>query len=180
MSSTFHFLLCLCLIVPLGLQLQIAAAAASPATLRGQGAAASFDDGDSFELRLSPRRVVTIRLHAIDAPELVQAHGEAAKRALIGAIAGRPVRVDCYKRDPRGRFVCRAWAGEDDLQLRLLQGGHVWHFAMYADEQTARERSLYARAQSLARANRRGLWKQARPMPPWNCRDELRRLRPCR
>lgn len=157
-----------------------AVAQSSAAVLRAQGSAFAFDDGDSFELRLSPRRTVSIRLHAIDAPEREQPHGEAAKQALIDAIAGRPVRVDCYKRDPRGRYICRAWAGADDLQLRLLQQGHVWHLTMYLDEQTVDERSTYARAQAQARAERRGLWKQAWPMPPWNCRNESRRLQPCR
>jgi endonuclease YncB( thermonuclease family) len=149
------------------------------AGLRAHGQVTAFDDGDSFELRLSSRTTVAIRLHAIDAPELVQRHGEAARRALSDVIAGRTVRVECYKRDPRGRHVCRAWAGDEDLQLHMLQQGHAWHFTMYLDEQSIGERSGYARAQARARAARRGLWAQARPMPPWDCRNELRRLRTC-
>jgi endonuclease YncB( thermonuclease family) len=156
-------------------------AAASTATvLRAHGQAVAFDDGDSFDLRLSARRTVTIRLHAIDAPERVQAHGEAARRALDQAISGRPVRVDCYKRDARGRYVCRAWAGSDDLQLQMLRHGHAWHLMMYLDEQSSAERGQYARAQAQARAARHGLWAQPQPMPPWVCRTQLRRLRPCR
>jgi endonuclease YncB( thermonuclease family) len=153
---------------------------AAAAGLRAQGTVVALDDGDSFDLQLSPRTTVAIRLHAIDAPELVQPHGEEARQALSETIDGRPVRVDCYKQDPRGRYVCRAWAGGVDLQLRMLEQGHAWHFTMYLDEQSSRERDLYAQAQAQARSNRRGLWRQARPMPPWNCRDELRRLQPCR
>ncbi len=172
----------ICVFVSLALHIVMAAAqpTASTAALRARGAALSFDDGDSFELRLPSGAMVSIRLHAIDAPELVQPHGEAARRALIEAIGDRPVRVDCYKRDPRGRHVCRAWAAEVDLQLRMLEQGHAWHFTMYLDEQSGSERRVYARAQAQARASRRGLWMQSLPMPPWNCRSELRRLRPCR
>jgi len=51
---------------------------------------------------------------------------------------------------------------------------------MYVQEQSSRERELYARAQARARADQRGLWTQPWPMLPWNCRDELRQVRPCR
>jgi len=94
---------------------------AAAAGLRAEGSVTALDDGDSFELRLPSGATIAIRLHAIDAPELVQRHGEIARRALNDAIAGRPVRVDCYKRDARGRYVCRARAGGDDLQLRMLE-----------------------------------------------------------
>lgn len=42
---------------------------AAPAGLRANGAVSAFADGDSFELRLTPRWTAAIRLHAIDAPE---------------------------------------------------------------------------------------------------------------
>ena len=182
MSSALRTALrsCRCLLAGLFAVLAFGPSPAAAAGLRAEGSVIALDDGDSFELRLPSGATIAIRLHAIDAPELVQPHGETARRALNEAIAGRPVRVDCYKRDARDRYVCRAWAGGDDLQLRMLEQGHAWHFTMYVHEQSRRERDLYARAQARARSDRRGLWAQPWPMPPWNCRDELRRLRPCR
>lgn len=180
MSSALHVLLVRPLLLALVIVWAGAAAPVAAAGLRAEGTVVALDDGDSFDLRLSEGTTVAIRLHAIDAPELGQRHGKAARQALSDAIGGRPVRVDCYKVDPRGRYVCRAWAGGVDLQLRLLEQGHAWHFTQYLDEQSNRERDLYARAQAQARSDRRGLWRQAGPMPPWNCRDELRRLQPCR
>lgn len=55
----------------------------------------AFDDGDSFDLRIPGRGRVSIRLHAVDAPETVQPVGKRARQALIDAIAERPVRVQC-------------------------------------------------------------------------------------
>ena len=151
-----------------------------PAGFRVQGAAVAFDDGDSFDLRVAGRGVFTVRLHAVDAPELAQPHGEQARQALIDATSGRTVHIDCYKRDARGRHVCRAWAGGRDLQLQLLCDGHVWHFTRYLDEQTAAESSRYAQAAQQARSERRGLWAWSRPMPPWTCRAQLRQRERCR
>lgn len=154
-----------------------AAVAATP--LRAEGVAVAYDDGDSFDLRIPGRGLTTIRMHAIDAPELVQRHGDVARRALIEAIGGRPVRVDCYKQDARGRHVCRVWAGADDLQQVMLQQGHAWHMTVYRQEQSSGEYGRYAWAQAQARAARRGLWATPRPLPPWECRARLRRLRSC-
>jgi endonuclease YncB( thermonuclease family) len=169
------FLLVLCVLL-----LARAPHAAPASQLRAQATAVAFDDGDSFDVRIAGRGRLTVRLHAVDAPEREQPHGEAARRGLIAAIGGRPLRLDCYKRDARGRYVCRVWVGGEDLQHRLLLQGHAWHYTMYLGEQTAAERSQYAQAQRQARAGRRGLWKQQDPMPPWTCRIALRRLRPCR
>ena len=148
--------------------------------MRAEGTPAAFDDGDSFELQLAGRGRITVRLHAIDAPERLQPHGETARQALIDAVGGRKLRVDCYKTDPRGRHVCRAWAGGEDLQLRLLEQGHAWHLTAFLGEQSEAERAAYARAQARAQAAGRGLWTQPAPMPPWECRARLRRLLPCR
>lgn len=64
-------------------------------TLRAEGRAVAFDDGDSFVLRVPGRGRFGIRLHAVDAPESTQPYGQRARQALIDAVAGRPVRVDC-------------------------------------------------------------------------------------
>ncbi len=170
---------CLFLIVLSLVGANAAAGVERRASFRVQGAAVAFDDGDSFDLRVVGQGLITVRLHAIDAPELVQAHGQQARQALIDVIGGHAVRVDCYKRDARGRLVCRAWAGGRDLQLQLLRDGHVWHFSRYVDEQTVAERTGYAQAVQQARGERRGLWTRPRPMPPWTCRALLRQHQPC-
>jgi endonuclease YncB( thermonuclease family) len=147
--------------------------------LVAQGEVIKFDDGDSFELKLDTGATVQVRLHAVDAPELVQRHGRAARNALMAAVAGRPLHVDCYKRDARGRFVCRAQIGGEDLQLLLLQAGHAWHFTRFAEEQTRAERQRYGEAMAAARTARIGLWSVDAPQPPWDCRDKLRGLQRC-
>lgn len=143
----------------------------------------SIDDGDSFVARVPGHGRLRVRLHAVDTPERVQAYGEESRDALRALIAGRPLALDCYKRDPRGRAVCRvAILGNDtriDVGLRLVEQGLAWHFRAFIDEQTADERRALQTAEAQARSARRGLWQQVEPMPPWTCRERLRSGRPC-
>lgn len=156
--------------------------------LVASGRAESIDDGDTFVFVPtsavgSAARPVRIRLHGVDAPELAQSSGWAARAALAELLHNARITVDCYKRDARGRAVCRVraqahGAGVDtvarDVELALLQAGLAWHYEAFAREQTAAERDGYARAMAQARAARRGLWQREAPMAPWQCRERLR------
>ena len=118
-------------------------------------------------------------------PELAQRSGWAAREALRELTRNTELRVDCYKRDPRGRAVCRArttapfGAEDSDIELALLRLGLAWHYVDYAAEQSPDERARYAQAEVDARAARRGLWAGQTPMPPWQCRERLRSGKLC-
>ncbi len=150
--------------------------------VRLQGKVLRVLDGDTFTLRLPgpPRKEHTVRFSAIDTPEFTQAHALLSRAALRRMIDGQAVRADCYKQDPRGRDVCRVFAGGQDIGLAMLQQGAAWHFRRFESEQTPAERAAYNAAESNARAAKRGLWAKRNPMPPWDCRDALRELRACR
>jgi endonuclease YncB( thermonuclease family) len=162
---------------------------ASAFPFAAEGRVVSVDDGDSFvfERRAAPTgepRRIRVRLHAVDAPELVQPHGLAARDALARLTRQRSLALDCYKRDPRGRAVCRVTDpgrsdATRDIELALLQQGFAWHYRAFSSEQTADERTEYAAAEADARALRRGLWQQDAPMPPWACRERLRAAATC-
>ena len=85
-----------------------------------------------------------------------------------GRRVGKTVRVDVRGRDRNGREVARVHVDGRDLSLELLRAGFAWHYRRYS-----RESSL-ARLQAEARAARRGLWADARPVPPWEWRRQRR------
>jgi micrococcal nuclease len=157
--------------------------------ITASGRAESIDDGDTFVfVPTSPAGQgigrIRIRLHGVDAPELLQRHGAAARAALADLLRDARVSVDCYKRDAQGRAICRVdidteGAGPRDLELALLEAGHVWHYAAYAREQTATDRERYATAMAQAQAARRGLWQDDAALAPWACRARLRAGRRC-
>ena len=159
--------------------------------LVASGRAVSIDDGDTFVfVPTSPDgrdlRRYRVRLHGVDAPELLQSHGWTARSALAALLRDALVNVDCYKRDARGRAVCRVHveservgSGALDLELALLEAGHAWHYVAYAREQTALERERYAEAMARAQVARRGLWQEDAPLAPWQCRERLRAGQQC-
>jgi endonuclease YncB( thermonuclease family) len=56
------------------------------------------------------------------------------------------------------------------LGLRQVEAGFAWHYKRYEQEQSDWDRAAYARAEVQARAERRGLWRDLEPVPPWDFR----------
>jgi endonuclease YncB( thermonuclease family) len=57
-----------------------------------------------------------------------------------------------------------------DAGLAQLTAGLAWHYKQYAKEQPRAERERYAAAEQEAHFERRGLWADLRPVPPWDWR----------
>lgn len=137
----------------------------------GQRCLATFNhhDGDTFDCQ-TETATFTVRLSAVDAPELNQPFGGAA-RATLEALTPAGTQVACYKTDSYGRFVCRVYSPNlVDVQAEMLAQGLAWHMRAYAYEQTADELERYMNLQVLAQRSRLGLWSQAYPKAPWDCR----------
>ena len=126
-----------------------------------EGPVQRVHDGDTVSLRCE-RGLLKIRVANIDAPELHQAHGEAAKRALEQLTHARPIRIDALAVDRYERVVARLSDGGRDLGLALVEQGHAW----CGQRPAANCRELQAAAQQA----RRGLWREAQPLPPWQWR----------
>jgi endonuclease YncB( thermonuclease family) len=82
----------------------------------------------------------------------------------------KDVTVDYDKRDRHGRIVGKVLLEGNDICIRQIEDGLAWHFKKYEDEQPAVDRVRYSRAESDARAARMGLWRDPRPVPPWEFR----------
>ena len=143
-------------------------------------------DGDTVTVLVGneQRRV---RLAGIDAPERKQPYGKASGRALRALVAGKQVRVDYDKRDRYGRIVGVVWVRAPDMQcasepcpktldagLYLVTVGLAWWYRRYAREQTLQQRAAYEKAERQARTEGAGLWRQPRPVAPWQWRRQRR------
>ncbi len=100
--------------------------------------------------------MVRIRLHAIDAPEMGQPYGKAAKTVLSDLVYGKAVAVEPYEQDRYDRLVARLWLGTVDINAELLKSGHAWTYRRYADD------ASYCAFEKGARDLRRGLWQAPR------------------
>src|SRR5688500_14222035 len=72
----------------------------------------AVSDGDTLKLRCGEPgayRQLTVRLHAVDAPEIGQPFGRRAKRALADIAYRKTARLDCGPTDRYERRVCEVW-----------------------------------------------------------------------
>ena len=141
-----------------------------------------FHDGDTFTCVSSPsdRGTFKVRIAGIDAPETGQAFSKAS-RDLLHKLAISGTHAECYKKDAYGREVCRLKSpvGEDIAEAMLRQG-LAWHAVKFAHEQPSTERKRYSLLEAEAKQEKRGLWVEAKAMPPWDCRQLRRKRQPCR
>ena len=124
-------------------------------------------DGDTVVVVGPEGSLRTLRLWAIDAPELTQPHGPHAKRALQSLVSDIDVQVQLEGQDSFGRDVAalRTPSGRS-INHALVRQGHAWHYRSFAPLQV---RLWILHAYARLRGN--GLWATpGRPIPPWDWR----------
>ncbi len=135
------------------------------------GESIAVQDGDSFVLRTVDGRKLRIRIAGIDAPERGQPFADVSRRHLAQLLAGGQLRLQVSKTDVFGREVAQVSdAAGRDAGLAQLEAGLAWFFRRYASEQPPAQRRAYAQAEATARQARLGLWRDPKPLPPWDFR----------
>lgn len=133
-----------------------------------------MSDGDTLTVLDIERRQHKVRLAGIDAPEKGQPFGRASKQYLSELAYGETVLVDWEKLDRYGRIIGKVTVAGVDVCIAQVRAGLAWHYVKYAAEQPAHDRHDYAAAQADAQAARRGLWRDAQPLAPWEWRSAIR------
>lgn len=128
-----------------------------------QGRVVGVSDGDTVKVLVGGTEV-KVRLEGIDCPEKHQPWGQRAKTFTSTLLAGKTVTVQVKTVDRYGRLVARVLVRDQDVSLELLRAGLAWHFVRYNQEPTL------SQLESEARADRRGLWADSNPVPPWDWR----------
>jgi len=137
-------------------------------------------DGDTVNVMRGDSVTLKVRLHGIDAPELGQPFGEESRKRLaelvmpFGEEAGSDRLADLAMRgnvaicehgkDKFGRTLVWLEVGGRDVASKMLADGLAWHNVEYDHSQTLAE------AEQSARAAKRGLWADAKALPPWEWR----------
>jgi endonuclease YncB( thermonuclease family) len=127
-------------------------------------------DGDSITVLDQTNTQHRIRLQGIDAPERKQAYGNASRKHLASLVAGKTVIVNWDKRDRYSRIVGFVIVDGHDVNLAQLKAGMAWFYRYYQKELSPENQKLYVQAEDVARANKKGLWQDENPMPPWEWR----------
>jgi len=120
-------------------------------------------DGDSIKM-LRDREQVKVRLVEIDAPEKGQAFGNRSKQALEDLVKGQEVRVVERGKDRYQRTLGRVYRGDLDVNAEQVRQGLAWVYRQYSKDAT-----LFP-IEAEAKEQKRGLWRDPEPVPPWEWR----------
>ncbi len=121
-------------------------------------------DGDSITVLKSDKTQVKIRLEGIDAPELKQPFGNAAKKALSDVVFGQQVKIITKGTDRYKRTLADVYVGQKSVNLMLVEQGMAWLYVKYSSDEKLKQ------AERKARETRLGLWREPQPVPPWEWR----------
>lgn len=131
-------------------------------------------DGDTVTVLTAENRQFKIRLSGIDAPEKKQPFGAFATQTLARHLFGQPVLIEWSKIDRYGRILGKVEVDGVDANLEQVREGSAWVYMQYLREQPIEDRNLYLEAERHAKAERRGLWRDEQPEPPWQWRRDKR------
>ncbi len=124
-------------------------------------------DGDTLTV-LRGGRPLRIRLANIDAPEIKggQSFGARSKESLSNMCYGRDATYSVLNTDAYGRAVALVTCEGVDVNRAQVALGLAWIYTRYNND-----KSLIA-IQAHAQAERRGLWSEQDPTPPWQFRHK--------
>ncbi|MDO4795197.1 MAG: thermonuclease family protein [Brachymonas sp.] len=122
-------------------------------------------DGDTLLARCGPANQHTltkVRIATIDAPEKSQPFGQQARQTLAALCHRQQATIHPQTIDRYGRVVADVHCQDQNAAQHMLGQGMAWVYDRYAKGHG----HLYL-FQEEAQAAQRGLWADARPVPPW-------------
>jgi len=127
-------------------------------------------DGDTVLFTDDCGLLVRVRLVAIDAPELNQRHGYAAKKWLKLFIEGKKVRLLIIGRGYYGRILAYIFYKKVDVSEAIIKSGNAWHFKRYNHEKK------YQLSEQYAKNHKNGIWGYSTlPVEPFQYRKKHKR-----
>ena len=113
---------------------------------------------------------IKIRLYGIDCPGTRQPFGVLARQTIMDAIFEEDVTVQPLYQDRFGRTVAVVGIGGETLQEILVRDGMAWVYPKYCTQEEICNplRNL----EKTARVEKRGLWADKNPVPPWVLRSK--------
>ncbi len=128
-------------------------------------------DGDMITV-LRDMEQVGIRLYGIDTPERGQAFSKRAKQFTSKMVYGKVVEVKVMATDRYGRTVAMIYADKTLLNEELVKAGLAWVYWQYCHHPIC---ETWKGLQIGARMDKRGLWADPNPIPPWEFRRKKRK-----
>jgi endonuclease YncB( thermonuclease family) len=129
----------------------------------------AITDGDTLRARCDGyQEPVRVRLADIDAPERKQPFGTRSRQSLAEMCHEKKAEIRVREKDRYGRSIARVICEKTDANREQVNRGMVWVYRQYLRDETLAE------VEAEAKAERRGLWVDSAPTPPWKWRRSKR------
>jgi len=154
---------------PVILFVQLFLAAGTTLAAEISGLVTDVHDGDSLTL-VNWQYTYKIRLGSIDAPELDQPRGIDSRTYLRELCMLKQATVETQGEDRFGRTLGVVTCAGVNANAEQVHQGWAWVFVRYAPKNSP----LFA-LEREAKLDRRGLWADDAPVPPWEWRARNRK-----
>ena len=122
-------------------------------------------DGDTVVLLTNKKEEIVVRLSEIDAPERNQAFGTVSRTYLSNLIFGKEVKLEKSGTDRYGRTLGFIFTlNGTNVNLDMVKKGMAWQYEKYSKS------AILRLAQTEAKSQKLGLWRDPYPTPPWEFR----------
>lgn len=148
-----------------------AAVQAAPKAAPVEGVITRIVDGDTLVLQPQGKPPIDVRLRDMDAPEICQAHGVEAKKALEQLALGKTAQLTVSARDAHGRSIGQVLVDGQSLSKLMVAEGHAW------STRSRYDRGPLMKEERMATALRRGLHGSSGAVMP---KDFRKTNGPCR
>lgn len=127
-------------------------------------------DGSTLTL-LVDDKPLRLRLANVEAPDKAQPYSAASRKSLADLCLGKEASYKEQESDNRGRAVAVVYCDGLDAGHAQIMRGMVW-----VDPKNNRELT-FPGLEAMARRDRRGFWADADPVPPWEFRRPVKRVK---
>lgn len=141
--------------------LLLAGALQAAAAQAWRGTVTRVSDGDTLWVRpATGGKPVKVRIAGIDAPEICQAGGQAARQALSKRVKSRRIELLARGQDDYGRTLAVLQSDGEDIGAWMVSQGHAWSYG------PGRAGGSYPVQQASAQAAARGLFADPTALQP--------------
>ncbi|WP_334323826.1 thermonuclease family protein [Gilliamella apicola] len=128
-------------------------------------------DGDTVDILTIKKQKIRVRLLDIDAPESNQAYGNKSKQYLASLIAGKKVFVKSSKKDIYKRTLGTIFLNKVNINAKMVESGYAWAYRYKG----VANNKLMVKIEAKAKQSKKGLWKDKKPIAPWDFRRNNKR-----
>jgi micrococcal nuclease len=127
-------------------------------------------DGERISI-LSLNHLLKIKLLGVAVPAKGQPYDELARQHLADLVSSKFVVVRYTGLGHDTYLIGTVLLENADVGEQMIRDGVAWYDQSDSSNLTQEERQLYAACEQAARLERRGLWHDESPTPPWKFRE---------